>query len=224
MHHTWSVMTGLFLVAVTGTKMVSPAWGGARPMTAPTAPLSQPCEVEAQLHVVRLPNTPVVDMTKPLPSIPGALVEVAELGVKARTDTEGNARFHLELNPGSCERVYTFVVTIPASAHQSVTRLLIPKAAPNWRLFFDPTRDLYADDSFTAVNLAAPVECELHRQPRAGNLVAAGPEVSSALAAAAAHPPGFGRAVRRAAVASGRAGDGRRGGVDGNRHALPALR
>jgi hypothetical protein len=104
--------------------------------------------VEAQLQVQQLPNTPVIDMTKPLPPIPGAVVEVAEIGVKERTDSTGNVRFHLEFVSGLCERVYTFVVTVPNSQPQSVTRLLISKATPGWVLFFDADRDLYLDNTF----------------------------------------------------------------------------
>lgn len=101
------------------------------------------------LHCRRVQDShPSYGLTKPLPPIPGAAVEVAEIGVKERTDSTGNVRFHLEFISRVCERVHTFVVTVPSSQHQSVTRLLISKATPGWLLIFDADRYLYLDNTF----------------------------------------------------------------------------
>jgi hypothetical protein len=140
-----SAIVGLYLLFAAVVSCKTPHTADAARITVASA---QPCQVEAQLQVLQLPNTPVIDMTKPLPPIPGAMVEVAEIGVKERSDPTGNVRFNLHFISGVCERVYTFAVTVPGSQHQSVTRLLISKATPDWLLFFDAHRDLYLDNTF----------------------------------------------------------------------------
>jgi hypothetical protein len=111
--------------------------------------VTAPCFVDVEFIVVELPGTPVLDMTQPLPPVPGAVVEVAELGITIKADSTGKASIRLPLSEQCRPRVYTFVVTTKSSPHQSVFRRIfhVP-GGQGLQMFFDPNRDLYIDSSF----------------------------------------------------------------------------
>lgn len=108
----------------------------------------RPCTVQVDLKVVRLPDGPVADMTKSLDPIAGAIVEVAELGRKGRSDKGGQASFTLPAGPKCLPAVFTFVVSTAGSPYKSVVRRIFHTPSGGLLLFHRPDQDLYIDESF----------------------------------------------------------------------------
>jgi len=103
------------------------------------AQVRDPAVVQMIFTVRRLPDSSVVDMSRPLPTIPSAKVEVVELGVSRFANRNGEVT--LFLKPGT----YTFRTTLANSAH--VSTLKQEAGEGRFSLFFDDQSDLTMDYS-----------------------------------------------------------------------------
>lgn len=97
---------------------------------------------------MKLPGGPVIDVTKQPEPMAGAIVEVAELGLKAISDKLGQASFTLPAGPKCLPAVFTFVVSTAGSPYKSVVRRIFHAPSGALVLFYRPDEDLYIDESF----------------------------------------------------------------------------